>query len=215
MNSNFEKITTDDGNEPEVEVIGDEKKKISIDIEQGKIKNVCILNIDPHYTVEFVYGKDSQSIVKYPHDAEEVLKQVDPNINIQTVYLTTNIKQNLSIIRRLKDDIDVFINLYDTLDYIRTNIIDYMQNQGIAFTGSSLHCSNPSRIQIKRLCRYNQLLVPQFSLLTDLNKYNDNSFNQLVNKLGGFPLFVKPEDGYDSKIILFHLFTFKSIQIDS
>jgi D-alanine-D-alanine ligase-like ATP-grasp enzyme len=207
MNSTCE--STNDDNAPEVEVIGDENKRISFDNQHNKIKHVCILNIDPRYTVEFVHGNDSdklfdgsnrQPMVRYPHDAEDVLKKLDPNITVQTVYLTTNIKKNIGIIRRLKHDIDVFLNLYDTLDDARSKIIDYMQNQGIAFTGSSLHCCDPSRIEIKRLCRYNQLSAPQFALLTDLNKYDDNALNQLVKKLGGFPLFVKPEHGYDSKI---------------
>jgi D-alanine-D-alanine ligase-like ATP-grasp enzyme len=206
--SKYEITPVNHDNEPQVEVIGDEKKVIDLNVGHIKIKRVCIISIDPNYTIETVHGnnlaiptseKDQSHTVLYPHDTEQVLKELDPNITVQTIHLIPNARQSIATIRRLKHDIDVFINLYDNSDDTEVKIIEYMQNQGIAFTGSSLHFCDPTRIELKRLCRYNQLPTPKFALLTDLNNQTDDVLTQLIEKLGGFPLFVKPEHGFDSK----------------
>ena len=197
--------------EPQVEVIGDEIKSISLNIDHPIVKHVCILSIDPKYTIESVHGanstatadaKNQQYTVIHPHDTEQVLQDLDSNIFVETVYLTPNARQSVAAIRRLKDKVDVFINLYDNSDDTAKKIIEYMQNQGIAFTGSSLNFCDPTRIELKRLCRYNQLPTPKFALVTDSNFQTDDALNQLAEKLGCFPLFVKPEHGYDSKFFL-------------
>ncbi|CAF0893845.1 unnamed protein product [Adineta steineri] len=196
-----------DDDDLQIEMIGDERKTISFDINENKIKRVCIINIDKSYTIESTQVKHSNDSIKeqnqqpdvlYPHDAEQILKELDPNIIVQTIYLTPNARQSIGIIRRLKHDVDIFINLYDNVDETANKIIEYMQNEGIAFTGASFPFNDPTRIELKRLCRYNQLLTPKFALIIDLDKYNDDTLNQVANKLGGFPLFVKPEHGYDS-----------------
>ncbi|CAF3951941.1 unnamed protein product [Adineta steineri] len=121
-----------DDDDLQIEMIGDERKTISFDINENKIKRVCIINIDKSYTIESTQVKHSNDSIKeqnqqpdvlYPHDAEQVLKELDLNIIVQTIYLTPNARQN---------------------------------------------------------------------------KYNDDTLNKVVDKLGGFPLFVKPEHGYDS-----------------
>ncbi|CAF4114610.1 unnamed protein product [Rotaria socialis] len=66
-------------------------------------------------------------------------------------------------------------------------------NQGIAFTDSSLRCCDLTRFEIKRLCQYNQLSVAKFALISDLNQYYIDDWNQLVRKIGGFPLLVEFE----------------------
>ncbi|CAF1062406.1 unnamed protein product [Adineta steineri] len=170
--------------------------------------NVFVLSIsDKSYTIESTQVKKSNDYIKeqnqqpdvlYPHDAEQVLKELDPNIIVRTIYLTPNVRQSIGIIRRLKHDVDIFINLYSNVDETANKIIEYMQNEGIAFTGASFPFNDPTRIELKRLCRYNQLPTPKFALIIDLDKYNDDTLNQVVDKLDGFPLFVKPEHGYDS-----------------
>jgi hypothetical protein len=203
-------IATNNNDEPQVEFIGDETTAFSLDVADTRIKRVCILTIDPNYTIEAVYGDSSTSSITegkqqhtliYPHDTEEVLKKLDPNINVQTIYLVPNVRKSIAAIRQLKHEIDVFINLYDNSDDTATKIIEYMQNQGIAFTGASRHFCDPTRIELKRQCRYNQLPTPKFGLLTSLNNQH-NVLEQLSKQLGGFPLFVKPEHGYDSKFLL-------------
>ncbi|CAF4490672.1 unnamed protein product [Rotaria socialis] len=66
-------------------------------------------------------------------------------------------------------------------------------NQGIVFTDSSLRCCDLTRFEIKRLCQYNQLSVAKFALISDLNQYYIDDWNQLVRKIGGFPLLVEFE----------------------
>ncbi|CAF3878419.1 unnamed protein product [Rotaria sordida] len=209
----------DKDNEPEVEVVGDEIKKISFDDNHKKIKHVCILNVHPNYTIEAVHGNHSkispteeneQLPLFYPHDAEQVLKELDQNIIVQTVNLIPNVRQSIASIRRLKNQIDIFINLYDNADDTGIKIVDYMQNQGIAFTGASTHFYDPTRIELKRLCRYCRLPTPKFALVTDPKSYDDDSLAKLSKTLGDFPLFVKPEHGYDSvgideKSLIFNL----------
>ena len=194
--------------EPEVEVIGDELKAMSLDKESRKLKHICILNVDPNYSVEAMHGdvpkatstgKEEKVTPFYPHDAEQVLKELDENIIVQIVNLTPNARQSLATIRRLKHQVDIFINLYDNADDTGIKIVDYMQNQGLAFTGASAHFYDPTRIELKRLCRYSQLPTPKFALMTDLNSYDHDALDNLSKALGNFPLFVKPEHGYDSK----------------
>ncbi|CAF3822152.1 unnamed protein product [Rotaria sordida] len=206
-------------NESEVEVIGDEIKKISFDNDHKKIKHVCILNVHPNYTIEAVHGnhlkisptkENEQVALFYPHDAEQVLKELDQNIIVQTVNLTPNVRQSIATIRRLKHQIDIFINLYDNADGAGIKIVDYMQNQGIAFTGAGTHFYDPTRIELKQLCRYCRLSTPKFALMTDPKSYDDDSLANLSKTLGDFPLFIKPEHGYDSvgineKSLIFNL----------
>lgn len=196
------------GSKPQVEIIGDENKTISLDNNDKQIKRVCILHVNPNYTIEAVHGNHSETIATghdeklalyYPHDAEQVLNDLDSNIIVQTVNLTPNVRQSIAIIRRLKHQVDIFINLYDNADDTGLKIVDYMQTQGIAFTGASTHFYDPTRIELKRVCRYNRLPTPTFALVTDLNSSNHHFFDNLPAMLGDFPLFVKPEHGYDSK----------------
>ncbi|CAF0792919.1 unnamed protein product [Didymodactylos carnosus] len=205
-------IATNNNDEPQAEVIGDETKAIFFDTAHITIKRVCILSIHPNYTIEAAYGDSStistteekqQHTVIHPHDTEEVLKQLDPNINVQTIYLVPNVRQSIAAIRRIEHEVDIFINLYDNSDDTATKVIEYMQNQGIAFTGAGLHFCDPTRIELKRLCQYSQLPTPKFAFLTGSNNQYNNVLKQLPEKLGGFPLFIKPEHGYDSKLFLF------------
>lgn len=198
--------------ELEVEVIGDELKVMSCDEGSKKVKHVCILSVDANYSIEATHGNysitpttgnEAQPALFYPHDAEQVLKELDQNMIVQIVYLTSNARQSVATIRRLKHQVDLFINLYDNADETGIKIVDYMQNQGIAFTGASAHFYDPTRIELKRLCRYSQLPTPKFALMTDLNSYDHDLLDKLSKTLGGFPLFVKPEHGYDSKFFLF------------
>ena len=201
-------LVAKDGGKPEVEVIGDELKTMCLEKDPKQIKHLCILNVHPNYSIEAIhgnlpmtsgFGEEEELVPFYPHDAEQVLKELDQNIVVQIVNLTPNVRQSLATIRRLKHQVDIFINLYDNSDETAMRIVNYMQNQGLAFTGASAHFSDPTRIELKRLCRYSQLPTPKFALMTDMNIYDHDSLDQLSKALGGFPLFVKPEHGYDSK----------------
>lgn len=203
-------VSTDVKNEAQIEVLGDKRKIIPLDTDRVNIKHVCIISIDTNYTIEVVHGNNSASSQKdsnqspsvtiYPHDTEEVLKDLDPTIEIQTIYLTPNVRRSIAAIRRLKHDIDIFINLYDNSDDTAMKIIEYMETEGIAFTGCGAQFCDPTRVELKRLCRYLQLSSPNFALLSQIDDQENDELNDLVEKLGGFPLFVKPEHGYDSKL---------------
>ena len=210
--------------ELEVEVIGDELKTMSFDEGSKKVKHVCILSVDASYSIEAMHGndliapttgKEEQPAPFYPHDAEKVLKELDQKMIVQIVNLTSNARQSVATIRRLKHQVDLFINLYDNADETGMKIVDYMQNQGIAFTGAGAHFYDPTRIELKRLCRYSQLPTPKFALMTDLNNYDHDLLDKLSTTLGGFPLFVKPEHGYDSKFFSFFYFLLKWLKEDN
>lgn len=132
-------------------------------------------------------------IVIYPHDAEEVLKRMDPNIQVETVYLRPDVRQAIAAIRRRKHTVDVWINLYDRADETGLELTKYMLKEGLAFTGAADRFYDPTRMELKRLCRYNKIPTPSFAIIVD-----SSLARGLPAQLGGFPLFVKPEHGYDS-----------------
>ena len=132
-------------------------------------------------------------IVIYPHDAEEVLKRMDPSIHVETVYLRPDVRQAIAAIRRRKHTVDVWINLYDRADETGLEITKYMLKEGLAFTGAADRFYDPTRMELKRLCRYNKIPTPSFAIIVD-----SSLARGLPAQLGGFPLFVKPEHGYDS-----------------
>jgi hypothetical protein len=129
----------------------------------------------------------------YPHDADTVLKNLDPAIQVETVYLRPDVRQSIASIRRRKHTVDVFINLYDRADETGQKIVDYMVKEGLAFTGAGSRFYDPTRMELKRLCRYSKIPTPAFAIVVD-----SSMTNTLAAELGGMPLFVKPEHGYDS-----------------
>ena len=127
-------------------------------------------------------------IVIYPHDAEEVLKMLDPSIHVETLYLRPDVRQSIAAIRRRKHSVDVFVNLYDRADETGQKIVDFMAREGLAFTGAGSRFYDPTRMELKRLCRYSRIPTPAFAVIADAGMH---LLEDLPEQLGGFPLFVK------------------------
>jgi len=209
-------------NQPTAEIIGDELKRLNLDSSRplsSRVRRVCILDVDRNWTIEAVHGhalkknedvdaststtassssgvegktESEPNIVIYPHDADVVVKRLLPECEVETVYLRPDARQSIAAIRRRKHTTDVFINLYDRADDCGVKIVEYMQNEGLAFTGAGPRFYDPTRMELKRLCRYNGISTPAFAVVSDV------SHTSAVAGQIGFPLFVKPEHGYDS-----------------
>jgi hypothetical protein len=201
--------------------IMDDQRKASIaKSPTKKVQRVCILDVDTNYTLDVTHGhalkkpvatadvsnttstsyvaeqhngEENNSTQFYPHDVDDVLKALDPSISIETCYLRPNPRQSVAMIRRKQCDTDLFINLYDLADETGLKVVEYMQNQGLAFTGAGSKFYDPTRMDLKIVCGYNEINTPPFSFLFDLK-----TIERVPSELGGFPLFVKPEHGYDS-----------------
>ena len=187
-----------------------------------KVQRVCILEVDKNYTVETTYthaprkstvpvahksntastfisterhnGEESAVPQISVHDTDDVLKTLDPSISVETCYLRPNVRRSIATIRRKQHDTDLFINLYDLADETGRKIIEYMEEQGLAFTGVGSRFYDPTRMQLKRVCySCDGIFTPPFFFLFDLK-----SIETVAVELDKFPLFVKPEHGYDS-----------------
>jgi hypothetical protein len=117
----------------------------------------------------------------YPHDADSVLLELDPSIHVETVYLRPDVRQSIAAIRRRKHTTDVFINLYDRADETGQKIVDFMAKEGLAFTGAGSRFYDPTRMELKRLCRYNGIPTPAFAIVADAKRCAE-----LPDALGGF-----------------------------
>jgi len=120
----------------------------------------------------------------YPHDADSVLLELDPSIHVETVYLRPDVRQSIAAIRRRKHTTDVFINLYDRADETGQKIVDFMAREGLAFTGAGSRFYDPTRMELKRLCRYNGIPTPAFAIVADAKRCAE-----LPDALGGFVRF--------------------------
>lgn len=206
--TDHESYPTHNSEKADAEFISDETPACLAFDRLKKINRVCILTVHDDFTIDSTHhhalqngklDKEQSKFSIYRHDAEQVLKELDESIVVQTVALTPNVRQSVALIRRLQNQFDVFVNLYDNADEAGTKIVDYMESNGIAFTGVGAHFYDPTRMELKRICRYSQIPTPNFVLVVDAEVGNNEFFDRLPAKLGGFPLFVKPEHGFDSK----------------
>ena len=72
------------------------------------------------------------------------------------------------MIRQKQRNTDLFINTYDLSDEAGLKIIEYMENQGLAFTGVSVRFYDPTRMELKTVCRSNEICTPPFAFMYDL-----------------------------------------------
>jgi hypothetical protein len=143
----------------------------------------------------------SASQHKYPHDAREVLLQLFPDAHVDTVEFRSDFRKAVAELRRLeRRGYDLFINLYDRSDETGQRIVDYMEQHAMAFTGAGSRFYDPTREVLKMHCRYSNVDTPMFCLLDDAEASlgDPETAQKLIEDLGGFPLFVKPEHGFDS-----------------
>lgn len=163
-------------------------------------KRICVLDVARGYTVDCTHPlivggvAEAQPVQEYPHDIEEVLKQLDPEIEVHTVYLKPNKEEAIERVSKLKETYSVFINLYDLSDSTGQGLVDYMEENNIAFTGAGSRFYDPTRAELKRICRLANLNTPLHMMCSD-----PNDADRVLEELGGFPLFIKPEHGYDSE----------------
>lgn len=71
-----------------------------------------------------------------------------------------------------------------------------IEGNGLAFTGAGSRFYDPTKETMKMICRYSKIDTPLFEILYEEIKQED--VEALVERVGGFPLFVKPEYTFDS-----------------
>lgn len=176
------------------------------------VLRVCILDIAKGFTLEVTRASDLEqnnakakadgkaeaapapaAAVEWPHDTDEAIRELEPTAEIEHLYLTPDPRKSVGAIRRRAPFVDVFVNQYDLSDNTGQAICDFMDKNGIAFTGGGARFYDPPREDLKRLCRYYGIDTPMYTFLSDTK-----DIEKVPEELGGFPLFVKPEHGYDS-----------------
>jgi D-alanine-D-alanine ligase-like ATP-grasp enzyme len=101
----------------------------------------------------------------------------------------------LRMITKLALKTRVFINLYDKSNECGQAIVNFLHKSNYAYTGVEPHFYDPTRDIIKTVCLYNGIQTPSFAFIRDLD---DPIVNPLTDTPLKYPLFVKPEKGYDS-----------------
>ena len=150
-----------------------------------------VLDVAPELALDAACNPDSSTM--YGKDIEEVLHKIGYT-NVEVVPLKSHARKAIAEIRRRQKRTDVFINLYDLSDETGQKIVDYMEKNGIPFTGAGSRFYDPPREMLKRVCRGCGVGTTPYILCID----PDDVSESMVSELGGFPLFVKPEHGYDS-----------------
>ena len=75
-------------------------------------------------------------------------------MQVEVVYLKPGPRQAISEIRRRQRHFDVFVNLYDLSDSTGEKIAEFMEANGIAFTGAGGRFYDPPRIDLKLVMRF-------------------------------------------------------------
>lgn len=159
-----------------------------------KLRRVCVLDVDESddSTTSMTEAQEVDDNY-FPHNAGDVLKALDPSISVEICLLSCNARQAIASIRQRQHNTDLFINTYDVSDDTGLKVIEYMENQGLPFTGAGARFFDPTRMELKTVCRSNEILTPSFAFVHDLE-----TIKQVLSELGEFPLFVKPEHGNGS-----------------
>eukprot|EP00455_Lapot_gusevi_P031565 TRINITY_DN3427_c0_g1_i3.p1 TRINITY_DN3427_c0_g1~~TRINITY_DN3427_c0_g1_i3.p1 ORF type:complete len:516 (+),score=123.55 TRINITY_DN3427_c0_g1_i3:86-1633(+) len=152
---------------------------------------VCILEVAHGHGVEKIANAECPPV--YPHDAKEAVQELYPDAVVETVFFAPDARKAVAQLERLRRRFDVFINLYDLCDETGQKIVDYLEKFGVPFTGAGSRFYDPSRETLKLICRYNKVNTPMYAMLVDVD-----GIDTLADELGGFPLFIKPQHGYDS-----------------
>ncbi len=114
-------------------------------------------------------------------------------MEVETLHLKPDPRVAVSLIASKAKDVDIFVNQYDLSDPTGQAIADYLDHNGIAFTGAGSRFYDPPRENLKKVCRYYGVDTPNYTFISDLK-----GIEKVPEELGGFPLFVKPQHGYDS-----------------
>eukprot|EP00698_Gefionella_okellyi_P025657 TRINITY_DN9461_c0_g1_i1.p1 TRINITY_DN9461_c0_g1~~TRINITY_DN9461_c0_g1_i1.p1 ORF type:complete len:524 (-),score=98.97 TRINITY_DN9461_c0_g1_i1:63-1595(-) len=147
-------------------------------------ERVVVLDVSPENTLDAGgYSKDIVSVLN------EIGYQ-----NVEVVYLPSDHRRAIAEVRRRQRNTLMFVNLYDCSDPCGQLLVDYMEEHGIPFTGAGPRFYDPTRETMKRVCRAAGVNVTPYSIVVHADEIDD----ELPLRLGDFPLFVKPEHGYDS-----------------
>ena len=155
---------------------------------------VVILDVHDDFTVDKIAKIQA---VSYPHDAEDVIKQLYPNALVKTIFLVPDLKKIISAVKRVQKSTDLFINLYDLTGEGYIGLLNYLEENGLPFTGAGKAVADVSRDVLKLVLRYAKIGTPMF-LMVDEEDISDSQVNEIVAECQGFPVFVKAGHGFDS-----------------
>jgi D-alanine-D-alanine ligase-like ATP-grasp enzyme len=144
---------------------------------------LCILH--PYYEPD---DPDIEDVIKYPRN---YLKHHQCEVHFLK-------KENLesSLKKLVKQGFDVFINLCDGTtnpddDSPGIKVTEILEQLGAAFTGANSDFFEPTRVQMKRICRNKNIKTPAYVFAASKEQA------QKALKFA-FPLIVKPPNGYGS-----------------
>lgn len=116
------------------------------------------------------------------------------NYNWELYFL--NLLNSVSTVQELvKCDFDIFLNLCDsswTEPYPGPEVIKVLEHAGVAFTGADSAFFDPSREDMKRICRHYGMLTPEY-----IEAYSEADIDCAASKLR-FPLIVKIPNSFGS-----------------
>jgi D-alanine-D-alanine ligase-like ATP-grasp enzyme len=119
--------------------------------------------------------------------------------NIKYIFIKNNdtSKEAICKIRNCLRETDIYLNLYDKSNDTGQKIVDYLYENNYPYTGVDNIMYDPSREILKMICRYNDIETPNYCFIYDIMDIKNKKVEEKVRELK-FPLFVKPELGYDS-----------------
>lgn len=103
------------------------------------------------------------------------------------LHLNENSEDAINEIKQAIHSTDIFLNLYDYSNQCGQDIVNYLYNSEIPYTGVNPNMYDPTRQTLKDICRQCNILTPKYQFVNS---------NEPINLT--FPLFVKPSLGYSS-----------------
>ncbi len=94
-------------------------------------------------------------------------QELEPSIEVEHLYLTPDPRKAVGALRRRLQHVDVFVNQYDLSDAAGAAMAEFMEKNGVAFTGAGGKFYDPPREDLKRLCRYYGIDTPNYCFLSD------------------------------------------------
>lgn len=113
--------------------------------------------------------------------------------DVTYLYLGSCSRKAISQIKKTIKNTDIYLNLYDISNDCGQSIVNYLYENNLPYTGVNSDMYDPTREVLKIISRYSELNTPNYIFVDDVNDVDD-----LHNCKLKYPMFVKPQLGYDS-----------------
>lgn len=146
--------------------------------------NICVLNVDNI--------KSNSSISKFEPIANPLPFLKEHNCKQYFISFNNSIEKLKDLLNK---KFDVYINLCDGAigeDRPGIEIVRELEKAGVAFTGANSYCYEPTRIEMKNICKQIDINIPKGVIVNSVSKLND-----ILLQLK-FPMIVKHFNSYNS-----------------